>query len=90
MSLRELLERFSAGLGERLADQPLVEGAIRYTIGKAFNALGEYDEATQHLKRAKEIGQEHLGEDHVTTIDTEVNGMNQASKNGVKINGGTI
>ena len=59
-------------LRQRFADQPLVEAAIRYTIGTAYNSLGEYDDAARHLQRARQIRREQSGEDHVATINAEL------------------
>ncbi len=41
-AVRELVDDFSAGLGDQLADEPEVEAAIRSVIGKARWRLGVY------------------------------------------------
>jgi serine/threonine protein kinase/tetratricopeptide (TPR) repeat protein len=44
----------------KLADQPLVEAAVRDTIGNTLRALGRYDEAEVNLKRALELRRQAL------------------------------
>jgi tetratricopeptide (TPR) repeat protein len=51
-TVRELLDDFSAGLGDQLADQPEVEAAIQSVIGRSYWRLGVLDRAELHLKRA--------------------------------------
>jgi tetratricopeptide (TPR) repeat protein len=50
-SVRELLDDFSAGLGDQLAGEPEVEAAIRSVIGKSHWRLGVYG----HAEPAAEI-----------------------------------
>jgi non-specific serine/threonine protein kinase/serine/threonine-protein kinase len=59
-TVRELLDDFSNGLGNRLADQPEVEAAIRTTIGKSYWRLGENETAELHLKKALDLRRQSL------------------------------
>ncbi|MEM7204114.1 MAG: tetratricopeptide repeat protein [Planctomycetota bacterium] len=54
-TLRQLLDDYHAGLGERLRDHPEAESAIRLTMGKAYRNLAVFDKAEEHLRRALEI-----------------------------------
>ncbi len=43
------------GAGAEFADQPMVEAALRATVGNTYVSLGKYDEAREHLERAVEL-----------------------------------
>lgn len=47
-----------------LKDQPLVEAAVRNTIGMTLQALGRYDEAEPNLRRSLAIRRENLPAAH--------------------------
>ena len=66
---RTLLNRAAAQVGKRFPQQPLVESAIRHTIGKAFYGLGLYPQAEQHFRRAYELSAAHRGGDDPETLD---------------------
>jgi len=66
---RTLLNRAAAQVGKRFPQQPLVESAIRHTIGKAFYGLGLYPEAEQHFRKAYELSAAHRGADDPETLD---------------------
>jgi hypothetical protein len=66
---RTLLDRAAAQAGIRFAQQPLVESEIQHTIGKAYNGLGLYKQAEQHLHRAYELSAAHRGADDPETLD---------------------
>jgi eukaryotic-like serine/threonine-protein kinase len=68
IKLRTALDRASAKVSSRFANQPLVEAAVRLTVGKAYYSLGEYPAALPHLKRALEIRQEQMGANHPDTL----------------------
>ena len=48
--MRDVLDRAAQNIEGRFSDQPLVEAAVRTSIGTAYGSLGEYDEAQQHLE----------------------------------------
>jgi len=54
-----------AATRERFAAMPAVEAAIRTTLGRTYQRLGEYDAAEPHLRRALEIRTEHPGEERL-------------------------
>ena len=63
-TVRELLDHFSANLGDQLEDQPEVEADIRTTIGKAYWRLGMPDKAEPHLAAALELRRRIYGNEH--------------------------
>jgi len=68
LTVREALDRAASRIGQRFRDQPLVEAAIRTTIGAAYNSLGENRLAVPHLERAVALRKAHLGPDHPDTL----------------------
>jgi tetratricopeptide (TPR) repeat protein len=64
LTVREALNRAADRIGQRFQDQPLVEAAIRTTIGAAYNPLGEHRLAVPHLERALTLRCTYLGPDH--------------------------
>jgi tetratricopeptide (TPR) repeat protein len=64
------LGRAAARIDQRFKDQPIIEAAIRTTIGNSYNKLFEYRLAMPHLQRAVELRTIHLGEDHASTLDS--------------------
>lgn len=67
-TVREVLDKAAWAIEGRFKKQPLIEAAIRDTIGQAYSNLGLFDQAEQHLKAAVEIGTRLQGEDHEDTI----------------------
>ena len=69
VSMREVLDAAAASLEDseatraRFADKPLVEAAIRTTLGQTYQMLGEYDQAQTHLQRALDLRRAHPGDD---------------------------
>jgi eukaryotic-like serine/threonine-protein kinase len=63
----ERIDRAAQGTG-RFASEPLVEAAIRITIGATYRALGEYATAEPHLRRAVELRRGALGADNQDTV----------------------
>jgi tetratricopeptide (TPR) repeat protein len=68
VTVEEILARAAARIEQKFAAQPLVEAAIRLTIGETYHALGDYRAARPHLERALEIRRQLLGEDHPDTL----------------------
>jgi serine/threonine protein kinase/Flp pilus assembly protein TadD len=63
-TVRQLLDDFSAGLSDDLAEQPEVEAEILATIGRAYWRLGVLDNAEPSLKRALEMRRRVFGSHH--------------------------
>jgi tetratricopeptide (TPR) repeat protein len=70
LTVREALDRAAARIGERFRDQPLVEAAIRTTIGNAYKGLGVIPPAVIQLETALTLRRDNLGPDHPATLDT--------------------
>jgi serine/threonine protein kinase len=69
LTVKEALDRAAAKIGERFADQPLVEAAIRTVIANAYQSLPrQHQLAVSHLERAAALRQAHLGPDHPDTL----------------------
>jgi serine/threonine protein kinase len=68
LTVREVLDRASAVIGERFRDQPLVEAEIRHALGNAYRGVEEPDMAVTHLERALALRRRHLPPDHPNTL----------------------
>ena len=80
LKVRTAVDRAAARVQDRFATQPLVEAAIRLTIGITYYELGLYADAERHLERALELRRQGLGDEHVDTLVamatlTEIYGM---------------
>jgi hypothetical protein len=67
LTVREALDRAATSVGTRFSGQPLVEAAVRHTIGASYTALGAGESALPHLQRALELRRAALGPDHPDT-----------------------
>ena len=54
-TVRELLDAFSAGLGDRLNGEPEVKAAVHSTIGNAYRRLNLFQKAQPHLESALRV-----------------------------------
>ena len=63
-TVRQMLDDFSAGLGDKLKDQPATEAAIHAIIGETYRQLGLTDKAEPHLKAALDLRRQAFGSDH--------------------------
>ncbi|HKE92859.1 MAG TPA: serine/threonine-protein kinase [Povalibacter sp.] len=68
LKLRTVLDRAADKIGNRFVGRPLVEAAIRETLGKTYDALGEYDTSYEHLRRAYELLRQQAGTDDARTL----------------------
>ncbi|MCA9300341.1 MAG: serine/threonine protein kinase [Phycisphaerales bacterium] len=68
ITVREALDNAARTVGERFADQPLVEAAIRNTLARTYERIGYPAEAEPHRRRELEIYASVKGEDDVRTI----------------------
>jgi non-specific serine/threonine protein kinase/serine/threonine-protein kinase len=71
-TVRELLDDYSASLGNQLAGQPEAEAEIRGTIGNTYFHLGLPDRAEPHLKRQLELRRTLDGAVHENVADSLV------------------
>ncbi|HZU39166.1 MAG TPA: serine/threonine-protein kinase [Gemmataceae bacterium] len=71
----ELLNRAARELTEDniealFPEQPLVQAELLKTIGEAYSGIGDYEPATAHLLRARDLQNRELGPDHPDTLAT--------------------
>ncbi len=66
-TVRQLLDDVDRSIWPHLEAQPLVEAAMRSTIGIAYEGLGLFDDAEEHLERAWTLLDEHRGPDDPKT-----------------------
>ena len=67
LTVRTALDRAAARIGSRFAGEPLVEAAVRQTIGATYSDLGVYDQAQEQIERALSLRRRLLGDDDPDT-----------------------
>lgn len=70
LTIREVLDRASARVDEKLANQPKVRAAIEHTLGSTYLELGLYEKARAHSERAAELRGRWLGPGHPDTLSS--------------------
>jgi tetratricopeptide (TPR) repeat protein len=70
IKVRAALDRAAGRIGGKFASQPLVEAAIRDTMGNAYVELSLYAQAQPQMERALELRRSVLGPEHVETLTT--------------------
>lgn len=70
ITMREVLDSASERVEGRFEKEPVVEAAIRMTIGSTYVSLYVLDRAEVHLRRALDLRRQFLGTDHVQTLQT--------------------
>ena len=70
ITIREVLDVASEQIQGKFAGEPLVEAALRTTLGDAYRELGRYDSAESHIQRALELIRGAFGQDHPHTLAT--------------------
>jgi eukaryotic-like serine/threonine-protein kinase len=68
LKVRTALDRAASRIAGKFDSQPLVEAAIRETMGTAYADLGLYPEAQRQRERALELRRRDLGEEHPDTL----------------------
>jgi serine/threonine protein kinase/tetratricopeptide (TPR) repeat protein len=68
VTVEELLDSAGKKIGRRFDAQPVVEAAIRQTIGDTYESLGNYAAARPHLERALDLRATALGPEHLDTL----------------------
>ncbi|MCX5691612.1 MAG: serine/threonine-protein kinase [Planctomycetota bacterium] len=69
VAMREVVRVAAARIEGRFTDQPLVEAAVRLTLGRTLRCLAELEAARIHLDRAMELRESVLGSDDVETLE---------------------
>ncbi|MBX7104363.1 MAG: serine/threonine-protein kinase [Gemmataceae bacterium] len=68
LTVRKVLDRAAERIDQRFVGQELTEAAIRWTVGDAYSALGEFPRAAEHLRKSLEIRKRLLGDAHADTL----------------------
>jgi serine/threonine protein kinase/tetratricopeptide (TPR) repeat protein len=68
VTVRSILDTAAGRLEGRFADKPLVEAAIRQTLGTTYVELGDYKQAEPHLIRAYDLRRSLLGDEDPLTL----------------------
>jgi serine/threonine protein kinase/tetratricopeptide (TPR) repeat protein len=63
VTLRDVLDRAADRVGERFRTRPLVEAALRSTIGETYGALGAWEQGREQLAAAQALYERELGPD---------------------------
>jgi serine/threonine protein kinase len=69
-TVRQMVDDFEVGLGERLKDQPEVEADLRMTIGQAYRFMRLDAKAEQQFRRVLELRRRTSGPDHRTVAQS--------------------
>jgi eukaryotic-like serine/threonine-protein kinase len=70
LKVRTALDRAAGRIQGKFADKPLVEAAIRRTIGDSYHSLALYVQARSHLERARGLFLQERGPGHPDTLAT--------------------
>ena len=70
LKVRTALDRAAARIAGKFNSQPLVEAAIRRTIGLAYYDLNSFGKAQEHLERAAELRKRALGPENPDTLSS--------------------
>lgn len=71
LKLRTVLDRAAAKIEGQFTHQPLVEAAIRLTLARTYDGLGEYSASEAHAKRAMQLRSKTLGPEHPDTLEAQ-------------------
>ena len=66
--LRVVVDRAAATIAQRFQGQPLVEAAVRRTLGETFESLGEYHQAEEQLSQVLAICSREFGDRHSDSL----------------------
>ncbi|MFN8743989.1 MAG: tetratricopeptide repeat protein [Phycisphaerales bacterium] len=70
-TIRELVDNASRQIEDQFADRPLVESAVRRTLGTTYRGLGRYEEGALMLRRSLELLESALPPGDALTRDVE-------------------
>jgi len=71
-TVKEVLDRASASIEDRFQDAPLVEAAIRATLGTTYHKLGQYEDAEPHIRRAVELQEAWRGSSASESLESKI------------------
>ncbi len=70
ITMRSVVDIAAAKIRGRFATEPLVEAAIRRTLGQTYMGLGVYDQAATHLEGARALYAKQGGDNDADTLRT--------------------
>ncbi|MCP4250735.1 MAG: serine/threonine protein kinase, partial [bacterium] len=70
VAVREVLDKAAIRIEAQLDVEPRVKASLYDTIGRSYSALGLYDQAEPHLRRALELRRAELGPIHEAVVDS--------------------
>jgi tetratricopeptide (TPR) repeat protein/tRNA A-37 threonylcarbamoyl transferase component Bud32 len=68
--MRKVVDLASAKIQKGVPDEPVVEAAIRRTLGQTYLGLGLFEQAEPHLTRALALYSDHVGANDPETLRT--------------------
>ncbi len=68
--MRQVLGTAAGRIDQELASQPEVAASIRYTIGRAYSSISDFDPAFENLRAAHALQSERLGPDAPESLQT--------------------
>src|SRR5262249_38900277 len=71
LKVRTLLDRATGQVSSRFKDQPEIEAQIRVTLGRAYNGVGDAQNARANLERAAELFRATLGPNDPATLEND-------------------
>jgi eukaryotic-like serine/threonine-protein kinase len=71
VTVGELLDRTAKIIDKRFANQPLIEAAIRLTLGETYMELGRLSEAQANIERSLALRTAELGPDDPDTLTSK-------------------
>ena len=71
LTVRGALDRAAANVGDRFANEPLVEAGVREAIARAYNGLSVFDPAFTQLERALSLRRRAQGADDPDVLKAE-------------------
>jgi serine/threonine protein kinase/tetratricopeptide (TPR) repeat protein len=71
VTVRQVVDRAAATIGDRFPTDPLVQASIRMTLGTTYLHLGAYDETVRHVQVAQQIYAQELGAGDGRTLEAQ-------------------
>lgn len=68
LTVREVVDQAASRVGEALADDPIVESAVRRALGNTYEALGNLDRAEVQLRKSIELNAQAAGQDASSSL----------------------
>jgi serine/threonine protein kinase/tetratricopeptide (TPR) repeat protein len=71
-TIRQAVDAARPRIATAFKNEPLIEAAVRHTLGATYLCLGEPVESIPELERARALREDKLGPDHPDTIDSRI------------------